>query len=203
MTVPMLDLAREIAAELGTGWTAVELSSGDRATMIGPDGESLTVTDQRGLGAGPGQVTVWGDLTGELKEYDNGADRINVGISRGAAVIARDIARRLLPGHRATLADARVAHAKSEKAAAAQTATRDALIAALPTLYQAWDANRRTRTMPNELTMPVTHSDVRGYGHLRLSHDGSTVTLNIHSMPAAVAIKVMETLAAGLTGDQS
>lgn len=127
-----LDLARECARCLGDGWSASEGHHGPRddAFLYGPDGERLHVrTDVT-----PGRVSIGWAIPHELRQH-GGRVKMSRSITASGAkspeVIARDIARRLLPGLSELVARLVAAKAADENENAALAAFVDEL-AALP-----------------------------------------------------------------------
>ena len=95
---------REIAAALGEGWTVEPVTSGHRAaTLTGPDSQALTLcVDWRHTD----RLEIRGDIPTpyDRRQYDYRPAEITVSRDKGAAKIAADITRRLLPDYLPKLA---------------------------------------------------------------------------------------------------
>jgi hypothetical protein len=131
MTRSMLQLARDVAAALGDGWTSQPGHHDTHASIAHPDGRRLFLFTQ-----------CWGGLNGRLQitgcypdpgagtgwrfKHSDVKDRITVSPDRDPAVIARDIDCRLLPVYDPEFAyvSGRVAEAQAEAVGAGRRSPR-------------------------------------------------------------------------------
>ncbi|AIG78445.1 Hypothetical protein AJAP_28030 [Amycolatopsis japonica] len=92
---------KEIAKELGKGWSAREGAWGnDRdAYLDGPGGEVVHVAGGATY-QNPGRLVIRGTLDHKHSRYNEPRHEITVSAEKTAAKVAGDITRRLLPGYR-------------------------------------------------------------------------------------------------------
>lgn len=110
---PMHRIAFPIAAAMGDGWAAdVTTEHMDEMTLTGPQGERLRLrrAGSHHSGAAGRRMSVHGMLPHDLLPHSHTADEnptIGVDSTRPAEQLARDIARRVLPGYHAARQAAR------------------------------------------------------------------------------------------------
>lgn len=176
--VDMLALARNVAAELGEGWAGREWYHAYGALIDGPDGESLYLRiDTYGTNR---RVRISGSYEEfrDITRYGAGDPEITVAPNKAPRLIARDIARRLLPDYRETLETLRYRKARHDAAEMRERAVMGRLGEILPD-YQGGRFGR--------------HGQVNGT--VRYSSYGDEVTFNEVDVPEAYAHEVAEVLA--------
>lgn len=181
-------LAREIAPALGDGWTVDDdREPYDWAAFInGPNGATVRIGVDRYGSPESGKVECYAFLPNgsrDVLRYDeNGRHVINVSESRGAAVIAREIARRLLPAYLEQLADVNGRIARQNAAATLRAET----IESLARDFKGSVASNGHK--PNEARFG--HGSRDYYGSVEIRHDSKSVDLEIHGLPVDLARKI-------------
>lgn len=189
-----VDTSHTLAAEIAEyleGWTVPERDDSKRywGQLVGPEGETIYV-HTGSTWSKPGQVNLSATLPdgyGDVQRYDERrTDEINVSISRGAEVIAREITRRLLPGYLEAHADMRerIAKRAAEKAHTAKV-TSD-LAAAFKGSTSEYDGPEKFR---------FGHVNRSYYGDVRMNYNAESCTLEIHSLPTDLAREIAKTMA--------
>lgn len=185
------EIASAVAKYLGEGWRANPGPDDAGGALEGPGGERLFLRVES-YGAHKGKVSVTGSenrVPGyEYGEHSHLVDRteIRVNPSRGAAVIAREIERRLLPAHRDALARVTAAIAKT---AADREAAADVGHEFARTLGSRYDPTGR-RSRGGEVRWPG-----EGYGGIEVGYDGSSASIELHAVPVEVMRDVVAALA--------
>lgn len=110
---------------------------------------------------------------------------------RGPDVIAREITRRVLPAYLGELERVQAAILKHREAESRQVVALARLVAALPgsTLFR--DGEART-----------PHSEVTGYGDIRVWAGGERADLHLRNLPVRLAEQILGTIATYTAGDQ-
>lgn len=131
MRINVLKVAREVATELGEGWTAREGYHSNGAFLDGPDGESL------GFYLYDGRIRIDGNYQGYEAVYyrfSDGDPEITVSPTKEPRLMARDINRRLMGRYLELLAVLRERKAKRDEQAAREAAAIERLRGVLPNL---------------------------------------------------------------------
>lgn len=174
-----------IAAELPGDWTGTATHEWS-GSLTRADG--LTLHAWRP--AGDDRATIVLDAPRERIRYNELPPRIGANLARPAATLARDIARRLLP-------DAETMHAIILERQAEHDAYENAKNETLAACREA---------MGRAASEPVTHDPdkvhlsrlVDGYGDVTAHRD--TVSIELRSIPRAVALDMLRVLAAAAKG---
>lgn len=188
------DLATEIAAELGEGWTLATDDEGweHGAHIVNPDGVYLFVRfpDQTYARANEkGKVQVSGS-TYKMPGFQNGdgphglgseAPRIQVTRARGSATIAKEIRRRLL-------ADVERDFARARENIARRIVREDARAAVTKELADALHASS------HNVTSGYVAWDGQGYGSIEVGHDGTNAKVTLSSLPIEAVRDVVDAL---------
>ncbi len=116
----LVNLAKQLAKELGEGWSGGPGYHNHDAFIHGPNDERLQLLDESWRNRGRGRVYI----IGSLRHYDGlshgvTGGEISVSASRPVDHLARDISRRLLPDYREALEESkrRTAAAEAQEAA--------------------------------------------------------------------------------------
>lgn len=196
----LTELARRVAALLGTEWSAGPGAWLEERMLHGPDQAQLRFT---GLKDKPGRISISGwypatrkTLTG--KDYRD----ITVAASRGAEVLAREITSRLLPGYLETLREV----IECELTAADQYAGRVKLLAEVERLFGAMPTERKSYTSvtdySQEARFHLAGTITRPYGftapHVSVEASGTpnVLKLELSTIPVDVAMRMLAVLAA-------
>ncbi len=183
----LLDLARAIVVHLGGDWRA-EVREDD-VLLYRTDGRGVTLqwswppTDQ--LTICGSYATLWErarELGTHLDYHDVPPRVIHVSVGRGPAVVAKEIARRLLPPYEATFASCQQRLVAAAKAMARREAATRQLAAELPAATIASDGRR-------------LQWYGCGSGDFVPDAAGTTVTVHLRSLPVEVAGAVARLLA--------
>lgn len=151
-------LGRDVALALGKGWSVSQAESW-RVDLSGPNGLILSIHAEHGLpdhvviyGVFPRSVADSGAYVGNIKRGE-----IKVRADRGAATIAKEIMRRLMPVYVPALAEA----LKRTDERLDDAATRDAVAAEIAALMRAPAAARYRHGDGPGASVYVSHGDVR------------------------------------------
>jgi len=181
--------ARSIAGQVarylpGGGWALEASWDGYGAIVAGPDGARLHVNPPR-----DGKVHVSGcfPMT-DLRVTGCG---VNIGASRPPAVIAAEITRRLLPGYLGQLREV-TEHNEQD---ARDTEARAAIIGKIAALFPG--GHVRTAGHRGTYTEALIHPAGCGTGSVEAYGDASTVKIDIHGVPADLAMAMLAVLAVG------
>jgi hypothetical protein len=183
------ELAVKVAAELGGNARAHPGSDyeGTAVTITGDGGITLHVES---LYSDPGRVEISGVYPSTRMER-LARTTITVAASRGPKVIAREITSRLLPGYLTELA--RVVEFNVRQAH--DTGLREALAGKLTGMFP--EAFTRTTGYTGQGTEVVIPREGGPGGTIDLSTDATDVHLDLRGVPQAVALRMLEILAAG------
>jgi hypothetical protein len=180
------ELVKDVAAGLGLGWIADPEITDWQAWVNGPGEQRLLLCppDSRD---NPQRVQVQTSFPWSPGSRVRSIDprHITCALSRGGEEIARDIARKLLPGY---LEELSVNRQHIEQ-------------------YEADENRRQVMLLRYERLMPgsqiVEHSQSvylgmakTGHGEIRPSHDGYKATVKLEAVPADLAEQVVHTVAA-------
>lgn len=189
-------LAAQVAwnMENSNAWYVVPIPNGEdqRATRQHiTNGNGLTVDLHTGFyGCGVGRVDISGDYEHDMyqyKPYNATWPHISVAASRGPAVIAKEIKRRLLPKYEPLITGMREAKACADASKAAASSHIDQLLDALG------GVGRRCSEQfhdGNEITLT---SDTPVFGGMYPS--GSEVNMKLSYVPLAKAVEICRILA--------
>jgi len=191
------DLAREVAGHLGPDWSAED--PGDDypgAYLNGPDQARLYL---RGIWNDATRVQVAGGYP--QNHQRPAAHSITVALSRGAAAIAREITRRLLPDYLATLKGVIAENHRDQQAAERRAHNAGELAKLLPGAKV--DHDPSTASYKTSIRW-YDRDNGRGYGDLHLSYDGQGVSeLEIRSISVETAERVLRALTQSTDTDPS
>ncbi len=191
----LAELARAVASHLD-GFTARAVDDfGDTLRLDHPDGRGLYLHRQHNDG---GRVEIVGAYPHSDYYFRTGEHvSITVAITRGPAVIAREITRRLLPVYTEVLdkIHAHIAKQAADHANRTQAAKR---LAALIPGASIHDDGRHTTTV-----CWYADDEPIGYGHIDLSAAGTTGTFQARSLPIATLERLATALADPLAGGQT
>ncbi len=174
-------LATEVASTLGYTVDNDSTFDGYRGIYLdGPDGERLFFApDWRN----EKRLEVSGVYPREANNVIRVAHlNIGVGRDRGAAVIAREVTRRLLPTYTAELTRVREAVAAHGAAAAKRREAAVRIQEAFPAGQASW----------REDEVSVRTTNTGGWGNIRVNHAADTVSLDLHNVPTDLAVKIGE-----------
>jgi hypothetical protein len=177
-------LAADVAAGLGLGWVADPEVTDWQAWVCGPDGQRLLLSppDNREC---PQRVQVQTCFPWSSGSYHRSVEsrHITCALARGAEDVARDIARRLLPGYLEELAEDR---RRAERVEADENRRQVMLL-------------RYERLVPRsqiiEHSQSVYLGMKEGHGEVRPSHDGYRATVKLEVIPMDLAEQILHTLA--------
>ena len=195
MTDTRLQLAREVAAELGDGWTAVQDPDhglGRGISLVHRDGRAISVgSDWRATG----KLILRGVYPYEVSQHCHSVEHFEIGASasKGARLIARDIRSRLMGDYEAELARLRgVAEDKLRRERTQEAMTGRLALSAGVTV----DDRRRggdsfgVQGSSGGESGWSGHVDVGGY------RGEPTVTVELRSLPEEYAAGILRQLAA-------
>jgi hypothetical protein len=194
-TDELVPLAREAAAELGDAWSVNSDMDTFGVHLHGPDGQRLHFRESRDK---RGAVTISPTYPHPTAYYFQGEQHkaINVRADRGARVIAGEIRRRLMPEYVATLAEVR----KADERHSAAYAAREKYVAEV---YQIIGKDRPVlKDWQQSRAEQDTHSHVDlygtggGSGHVDVSFDATTASLEIRYIPAEKVLAILRLLVA-------
>lgn len=172
----MHDLTEALAAELGTGWTAVD--GGHFMALDGPDGQHLTLLP---LARQRDRLQISGALPWQARNATQPDPHvITVAADRTPVSIAADITRRLLPAYAPAARAAREVARRTAAAADARRARADALAARFGGAVREGDEH-------------TTYVDFFGdgggqRGTIRLQRDGAQIDLELERVPAEILL---------------
>lgn len=179
-------IARALEAETNQPWGAV-VDATDHALLgvpiiTGPDGARLHLRQQRDrllISGGYGEALSW-------CPRQRGLDAIGVAADSPPERIAREIARRLLPGYLPALATARATLARHQQ----QVTAAEAALAYLLTVAGGGRRSANTREIEAHLTGGAVHRV-----HVRPTESGPAVQLELHRVDVETAHEVVRLLA--------
>jgi hypothetical protein len=181
-------LAEKIGAELGMPRDAEHDCHG---VMLGAEGNRLHISEPWNR---PGHLSISGRFPATSYYFGPGERAsITVRASRGQTIIAREIARRLLPGYHATLAKV-AAHAAAERADARSRADLAERIAAL---FPPGQACLPSHCQSDTRAEVLIHSGSGASGWVKFHGRGEEVRLDFTGVPADVAVRMLAALAEG------
>lgn len=184
-------IAEQIVAALGTDWSVEQPPGGNRGVYLaGPDQQKLWIA--RGWDAGTKtRLIIHGDYPG-TESYRVENHEITVAETRPPAAIAKEIERRLLPKYRETLATRLQQLQSDADARAAREAFADRIIEATGGLAQRRETHRgRPDPDRTEVFVPSNAGgNDHGYGTFTPFHRADRVTIELHNVPADVAVEI-------------
>ncbi|MEY9840601.1 hypothetical protein [Streptacidiphilus sp. EB103A] len=185
---------------LGGGWTSLP-GTGlyGEATLLHPGGSNLWVRHEGSWRKGPAgrRMTVEGRLPSAFR--GRAPQPFRPSLDRPVAAVARDVARRFLPGYLDLLERARADQALEDRAAAGRAELNRRMERVLPGLgptahsapheaaerkLSSWSGARRHAAMP-----PAAAS-----GSVRLSESGASMELRLTDVPAELGLKILALL---------
>jgi hypothetical protein len=186
-------LAAEVAGELGDGWSVDPHWNANGSMLDHTDSRRLHICTSRWPQNRAGRVIISGVLPYRPGSYiEPGSHKeITVAAERGAAVIAREINRRLMPEYIEALSKIRARNAGEDAAFASQSAlavkVRSIFGLAEPELND-WQLEQVKR---NGHSIGLHEF---GYGSVRPNYDGTDAKLEV-TLPADQLLQVLELLA--------
>ncbi len=188
----LAELARAVASHLD-GFTARTVDDfGYTLRLDHPDGRGLYLHRQHNDG---GRVEIVGAYPHSDYHFRTGEHvSITVAITRGPAVISREITRRLLPACTQVLGKIHAHIAKQTADHANRTRAAKRLAALIPGA-SIHDDGRHTTTV-----RWYADDEPIGYGHIELGAAGTTGTFQARSLPLATVARLATTLADLLVG---
>jgi hypothetical protein len=189
----MTELGREIADALG-GWSVEPLDPRSRCYLVGQnEGERLFILAEN---HDPNSLIIKGDFP-DVQDCRGNGRNVRIGCSRtkGAARIAKDIERRLLPDYRVALA----AVLEFRDRQAGNTAQRELAM----TEVSAKLGGPRVMTdgyFSSEVNLGGVL--VRGYGSITATSGADTMTLDLKAIPRDVAMQIVVVLAEARNADR-
>jgi len=181
----LAELASKAGELLGMG---LDLTWDGHGVRIGTEGNGLYLSepyDQRGRV----RLSGWFPVT---SCRESGRHHITVRADRGPKAIAAEADRRLLPGYRAAMAKVREYDAREK----AMQQARDTLTAYVRGLFPGGATYMPAHCQSDARAEVIVRlgKDLQG-GCVRISHDGSEVEFERFRVPAAVALRMLETSA--------
>lgn len=178
----------EVAAALseadGKTWRVEDTESYWQRRLVNDDGEALYASEE--VRSGKATFTAWAEPSNQVRYHETSRFSAGVSVSRGAAVAAREITRRLLPDARQTSEVLRQRQAADDDYRARKAALT-AEVAAVAGVE--WPTGQRGDDESFRLNLS------KGYGFARVSlYGGGTVDLKLDSLPVDVAKRVLEVL---------
>jgi len=186
-------LARDVAVQLQMTAEPGPSADGSDAWLTRSQ-ERLRICASR---AAPGSVTIIG-IFPPSRHHGRARirARITVNASRGAAAVAGEITRRLLPAYQELLADVQARNAADTAAAAA----RDAVAAEISASFPPGPGLPITAYRRSDCTVLYVNAAC-GWGQVRISGDATLVDLQLSDVPAAAALPMIAVMVAGAAGD--
>jgi hypothetical protein len=195
-SVNIRGLATEVATALGDGWSVDPEWDCNGSMIDHTDGRRLHVHKPWNK---DGFVAVNGVYPHPTAFYFRPEDRfeINVRADRGAEVIAREINRRLMSDYAEVLAKVKAADEQHRDAYAkreAFTARVYAVLGKPQPVHEVpeWEQERRRMDTSTDISL---HGLLDGYGSIKVSHDATSASIEIHSIPAEKVLEVLKLLA--------
>jgi FAD/FMN-containing dehydrogenase len=154
---------------------------------IGTEGNGLYLSEpyhQRGRL----QISGWYP---DSRTWPRGAVHITVRADRGPRAIAAEVTRRLLPAYRATVAEIREYDARQQ----AEQQARDRLAGYVTGLFPSGLTSMPDHCQSDYQSEVILYLAGHLGGHVKFHGDGSEVELERFRVPAAVALRMLETVA--------
>jgi hypothetical protein len=186
-------LAADVAQFLGEGWGVDPDFDANGRMLDHTDGRRLHIYTTGWPGNLTRRVIISGSLPYRPGQYIEPGSRteITVAAERGAAVIAREITRRLMPGYIDALAKVRARNATEDAAWESQAA----LAAKVRGIFGLYEPDMQDWQMEQVKRNGITVSLHRfGYGSVRPNHDGTSAKLEV-TLPADQLVQVLDLLA--------
>ena len=192
VSMDIAQLAAEVARELGEGWSVDRQWDANGRMLDHTDGRRLHICTASWPGNLAGRVIVSGDLPYRPGQYIEPGSRteITVAKERGAAVIAREINRRLMPGYTEVLAKLRGRNAAEDAAYECQAA----LAAKVRAIFGLAEPELTDWQLEHVKRQGQTVS-LRQFGHgsVNPTYDGTSAKLEV-TLPADQLVQVLELL---------
>jgi hypothetical protein len=180
-TAQLGQLAGKIGAELGmpldAGWDGADV-------MLGTAGNGLHIGEPWNR---PGHLSIAGRFPPTSYYFRGERASITIRASRGQTAIAREITRRLLPGYRATLAKV----AEHDAAERADSQARAALAERITALFPPEQASLPSHCQSDTRSEVLIHSGGGASGWVKFHGRGEEVRLDLTSIPAGVAVRML------------
>lgn len=184
-------LAGMVAPYLGNGWRVDTDKPLDLPpSILGPGGENIYLRTEWNK---PDHLIIAGAYPEGASDYPKA--RIGVSRFRDVSAIAGEIKRRLLPDYQESLALAQQAKRRQEQDASTRSTWATAFVqAAGGSVSEVQGDTRSTISLG-------THSN--WHGTARLLGDGSTVHLELSSLTASVALRVVQLVATAMPAPET
>ena len=185
--MPQWQLAELASKAGGLLGLALDLTWDGHGVRLGTEGDGIYLSEpynQRGRI----QVSGWYPRN---TTYPRGAVHITVRADRGPRAIAAEVDRRLLPAYRATVAKIREYDARQ----LAQQQARDHLAACITGLFPAGMTSMPSHLQSDYRCQVLLHLAGHSGGLVKFSGDGSEVEFERFSVPAAAALRMLDTVA--------
>lgn len=179
--------AAGIARSLGGGWRYAAGDAADEAELHGPDGMVLAVDGYRMRSADPLRLEIRGRFPAGSRNAP-AAPTVTCAAGRGGEQIARDIERRLLPVYAGQLADTAV----KDRAALAADDSRAQVMAEAAGILGLPPTAVRSDLSSSQLSL---YDDGCAHGTIRASFAASVLHLDLHGVPAPVALAMLRVMA--------
>lgn len=181
--------APQIAAALGPDWAVDATADTPGVHIAHRDGRRLLFL--RVPYNAPGRLAISGVYPPVDSAYGRDADpvQITVGLTRPAEAVAREITRRLLPAYEPRLAHA-VAQAQRR---AGEQALRDEVVERLCQALPGTRPITREHHHSSKVALSL-HSRPGSWQGSGEVYPGGTVELTLHSLPADLAVALLDTL---------
>jgi hypothetical protein len=181
----LAELAAKVGALLGL---PLDLSWSGHGVRIGAEGDGLYLSEPSNQ---RGRIQISGWFPHTRYWFDGQRKHITVRADRGPRVIAAEITSRLLPGYRAAMVKVRE-HDADEQAA---QQNRDTLIAYIAALFPPGVPCRPSHCQDHYRSeVLIRYPGLHG-GAVKFSGHASEVEFDRFRVPAAVALRMLETVA--------
>lgn len=180
----LAELAAKTGAMLGM---PLDLSWDGHGVRLGVEGDGLYLSEPYNS---RGRVEVGGWYPAS-RNWPRGAVRITVRADRGPRALAAEISRRLLPAYRVMVAELREYDAKK----AAEQAERDRLAGYITGLFAPGVASMPGHCQDDYRSEVILHLAGGDGGRVKFHGDGREVEFERFRVPAAVALRMLETVA--------
>lgn len=189
------EIARDVARALGAGWSIdrkYEMDGNNGAMLDHTDGRRLHIFRQYSTPAG--KVSISGVYPYRSDMPTSNTEHVSINVSRDKAptAIARDIERRLMPTYERELAKLRETYEQRDK----NNAQREAMVRRVYRIMgkpDTRDARAREQDSKNSQTRISLSGITDGYGDMTIYHDGTSAAIELHSIPADLALDILAT----------
>lgn len=178
-------LATQVGGPLGM---TLDLSWSGHGVRIGTEGDGLYLAEPSNQ---RGRVEIHGWFPHTRYWFDGQRKHITVRADRGPRVIAAEITARLLPVYRAAMVKVREHDAEEQ----AGQRNRDTLAAYITGLFPAGKTAMPGHCQDNHRSEIILHLPGHLGGYVKFHGDGGEVEFDRFRVPAAVALRMLETAA--------